>query len=53
MPNETKEERYAKKMTKLGFIRRCYWVHPDDIPHVIEHLAKLRDKRLKSTKAGV
>jgi hypothetical protein len=42
---ETKQERYNKKMENKGYVRRCYWIHPDDIPKAITYLAKLRDKR--------
>lgn len=43
-----RQDRYNEKMIKKGYVRRCYWVHPDDIEKAINYLAKLREKREKS-----
>lgn len=47
MKQLTKEQRYKEKMTNAGFIRRCIWVHQDDLEKLLKYADKLHKQRSK------
>ena len=44
------QDKYAQKMERLGFKRRCYWIHVEDLKTAKRLLAQLRLPRINSNK---
>lgn len=41
----TRQEKYYEKMSKYRFLRRCFWVHEDDLEKAKQYFAKMRKDR--------
>ena len=38
----TRQEKYYEKMSKYKFLRRCFWIHEDDLEQAKQYFAKKR-----------
>lgn len=45
--NITRQEKYYEKMSKYKFLRRCFWVHEDDLESAKQYFAKKRKDKFR------